>query len=440
MFHSSLLRIHHPNDDRLFPGRLDAQISHDVDPEGEWAVESILSHYGSEDNALFEIKWRSGDITWMPYFQILGLQALEAYFEALGINAISELSTGKGKPPRDDPQVFVGLVHFTSEPVSARGYNSSGSVISYPNSPPCFSSNPSVTSTSIMTKSSLPSFKRHPVRSDSSTPTALRTVSHPNIHRISDVLFIVTDIFASPVQHHLYPAATLYACLTHEGAIRDDPANMKDQPSPIGFDILARVYNADARGTRRFAYYVNVPSNPAVTNGDRRQPDEWNITPAQRGIMIENPIYQQLLEDDVAWTLRRKATIQVQIEQRQTVRLHKRDSDAIKQFTAIHQTKADSKLKGKKKALASSSITTLASLPIAATVQPVASSSATTLESLHSQAPVASTSTDFTSDISMIDPNDPFTLTADELIATFDEDAPFENDDTCFGGLPDTTL
>jgi hypothetical protein len=159
VFHSSLLRIHHPNDDRLFPGRLDAQISHDVDPEGEWAVESILSHYGSEDNALFEIKWRSGDITWMPYFQILGLQALEAYFEALGINAISELSTGKGKPPRDDPQVFVGLVHFTSEPVSARGYNSSGSVISYPNSPPCLSSNPSVTSTSIMTKSSLPSFK-----------------------------------------------------------------------------------------------------------------------------------------------------------------------------------------------------------------------------------------------------------------------------------------
>jgi hypothetical protein len=31
---------------------------------------------------------------------------------------------------------------------------------------------------------------------------------------------------------------------------------MKDQPCPIGFDILTRVYNAEARGTQRFAYYV----------------------------------------------------------------------------------------------------------------------------------------------------------------------------------------
>ena len=164
------------------------------------------------------------------------------------------------------------------------------------------------------------------------------------------------------------------------------------------------------------------------------QPDEWNITPTQRGIMIENPIFQQLMEDDVARNLRRKAAIQAQIEKRQAVRLHKRDNDAIKQFAAIHQTKADTKLKGKKKAV-SLPITTLTSLPITTTLQPVASGSATTFESIHS--PVASTST---TDVSMIDQNDPFTLTADELIATFDEDAPFEHDDTCFGEIPDTTL
>lgn len=57
VFHSALLRIHHPNDDRLFPGRLDSQISNEVDPEGEWAVDCILSHYGSREDALFEIKW-----------------------------------------------------------------------------------------------------------------------------------------------------------------------------------------------------------------------------------------------------------------------------------------------------------------------------------------------------------------------------------------------
>jgi hypothetical protein len=278
-----------------------------------------------------------------------------------------------------------------------------------------------------MTKSLLPSFKRHPNPSDPSKPPALRTVYHPNIHRISDILFIVTDIFASPVQHHLYPAATLYACLTHEGAIRDDPSSMKDQPIPIGFDILARVYNADARGTCRFAYYVNAPSNPAIINGDRMQPDEWNITPAQRGIVIENPIFQQLMEDDVARNLRRKATIQAQIEKRQAVRLHKRDNDAIKQFAATHQTRADSKLKGKKKA-PSTNTTILPS---------VASSSFTTLESPFS--PVASTST---TDISMTGPSDAFTLTADEMLAAypFEEDAPFENDTTSFDDVQDNTL
>jgi hypothetical protein len=279
-----------------------------------------------------------------------------------------------------------------------------------------------------MTKSSLPSFKRHSNPSDPSKPAALRTIYHPNIHRISDVLFIVTDIFASPVQHHLYPAATLYACLTHEGAIRDDPIGLKDQPVPIGFDILARVYNADARGTRRFAYYVN-PSNPAVVNGDRMQPDEWNITPAQRGIVIENPLFQQLMKDDVARNLRRKATIQAKIEQRQTIRLHKRDNDAIKQFTATHQTKADLKLKGKKKALASSPATT---------TLPIASSSSTTLESLLT--PVASTST---TDISMTGPSDAFILTPDELLtgySPFDEDAPFEDDSTFLDSLSNSTL
>jgi len=104
-----------------------------------------------------------------------------------------------------------------------------------------------------MTKSSLPLFKRHAVSPNSRNSAAFRTVNHPkvpNIHQISDLLFIVTHIFASPVQHHTYPAATIYACLIHEGAIRDDPVNMRDQPTPVGFDTLAHVYNADARGTK----------------------------------------------------------------------------------------------------------------------------------------------------------------------------------------------
>ena len=69
VFHSSLLRIHIPNDDRLFPGRMDTQLSDDFDND-EWAVDRILSHHGSRTEATFEILWKSGDVTWLPYYQI----------------------------------------------------------------------------------------------------------------------------------------------------------------------------------------------------------------------------------------------------------------------------------------------------------------------------------------------------------------------------------
>ena len=120
---------------------------------------------------------------------------------------------------------------------------------------------------------------------------------------------------------------------------------MKDQPCPVRFDILARVYNAEAHGTQHFAYYApHPPSNPAVTDGDRIQLDDWNITPAQRGLVAENPLFQQLLEEDAACNLCRKATIQSQIEKQQAIQSHKCDNDAIKQFAATHCTKADSPL------------------------------------------------------------------------------------------------
>ena len=61
VFHASLLRIHEPNDDRLFPGRLDSQIAELEDRDNEWAIDRIVSHTGERDRALFEAEWKSGD-------------------------------------------------------------------------------------------------------------------------------------------------------------------------------------------------------------------------------------------------------------------------------------------------------------------------------------------------------------------------------------------
>ena len=116
IFHSSLLRIHVPNDDRLFPGRMDTQISEGPDNDDEWAVDKVLSHAGSADNAVFEILWKSGDITWLPGYQITHLHAFDTYLDLLGVKGLSQLPAGKGKPPQDDAQVFLGAVSQYGSP------------------------------------------------------------------------------------------------------------------------------------------------------------------------------------------------------------------------------------------------------------------------------------------------------------------------------------
>jgi hypothetical protein len=113
VFHSSLLRIHVPNDDRLFPGRMDTQIGEGPDSEDEWAVDLIRSHAGSGEDSIFEILWKSGDVTWMPLYQIQHLQAFETYLESIGVSDASKLLPGKGNPPREDPQVFLGAMSIS---------------------------------------------------------------------------------------------------------------------------------------------------------------------------------------------------------------------------------------------------------------------------------------------------------------------------------------
>ena len=108
VFHSSLLRIHLPNDDRLFPGRMDTQLGNSPETEGEWAVDRILSHASSKSNSIFEVKWKTGDVTWLPYYQVAHLQALTDYLDLLGVTRISNFPKGIGSPPRTDPQVFLG--------------------------------------------------------------------------------------------------------------------------------------------------------------------------------------------------------------------------------------------------------------------------------------------------------------------------------------------
>ena len=110
VFHASLLRIHEPNDDRLFPGRLDTQVSDLHEPEGEWAIDKIVDHVGSGTRSIFQILWKSGDRTWIPCQVIQHLGVVSDYLQIVGVENVSDLPPGRGQPPTDDPQVFLDPV------------------------------------------------------------------------------------------------------------------------------------------------------------------------------------------------------------------------------------------------------------------------------------------------------------------------------------------
>ena len=44
VFHSSLLKIHIPNDGRLFPGHMDTQLGVSPEADNKWVVDKIISH------------------------------------------------------------------------------------------------------------------------------------------------------------------------------------------------------------------------------------------------------------------------------------------------------------------------------------------------------------------------------------------------------------
>ncbi|KAJ3003961.1 hypothetical protein NUW54_g5037 [Trametes sanguinea] len=95
VFHASLLHVHEPNDDHLFPGRLVSQVLDLGSTDGEWAIDKILTHQGRGEEALFEALWRWGDRTWIPYSTIANLDILKEYLEVLDISTIHNLAGGQ---------------------------------------------------------------------------------------------------------------------------------------------------------------------------------------------------------------------------------------------------------------------------------------------------------------------------------------------------------
>ncbi|KAF8631005.1 hypothetical protein AX17_005173 [Amanita inopinata Kibby_2008] len=99
MFHTSLLRQHFPNDDRRFPGRQIHQLPGFNENPREWNIEQILTHSGCRNNAIFQVQWSTGDVTWAPYAEMKNLTVLDEYFEVMGVTHPRELANNMDGPP-----------------------------------------------------------------------------------------------------------------------------------------------------------------------------------------------------------------------------------------------------------------------------------------------------------------------------------------------------
>ncbi|KAG1853592.1 hypothetical protein C8R48DRAFT_639362 [Suillus tomentosus] len=214
VFHSSYLRIHLPNDDRLFPGRLDNQVAEFEEEEKEWAVDRILSHKGARSDAVFEVRWKSGDVTWLPYDRVDHLAALQEYFDVLDIEHVSELTEGNGLPPTDNLQVFLGYLGLGPDYIT--------------------SNLPSNSSTTPQ-----------PQRSSQRPPS---TMSNPNPAPLFRTLG--NGRFAMPDRYR--PGVTLLLTLDqiklylqHDADLRGgiEPTTI---PSPVGYDEFAVALNSNA--------------------------------------------------------------------------------------------------------------------------------------------------------------------------------------------------
>ena len=110
VFHALLLRIHIPNNDRLFPRREVRQVTRLSDENQEWTVDLIETHAGKGRTTLFKVLWKSGDYTQLLYNKIEHFETLKEYLDTSGFESIDELTLGKGKLDTDNSQISISLV------------------------------------------------------------------------------------------------------------------------------------------------------------------------------------------------------------------------------------------------------------------------------------------------------------------------------------------
>ena len=342
------------NDDRLFPGRMDTQIIGDDGRDSEWAVDRIKSHSGSKTDAVFEIIWKSGDITWMPYYQITHLQALTDYLDLLGVSRISKLPPGPGQPPSDDPQVFSGSMDL--EPSTAPF------LFCTPIPDPSFLfKRLSQSATSLFQALSSRPFTSTTVDLEFSiVMPALRGVKHPILHRLSATHYTLREPQDS--LSRTIHVGQIADYLKFDEQLRAQEGLDNIQTMPLGYSSFSALWNdyASDNDSRRLSgvyvpedanrYHVEISSTPVHIA-------DFFITPEQVGIMPSNPEatttskeQDEIVKEFATVMMEQRRNSRRGFEKRQQQRLHPFKKGSTNQSAAtLSKLQFKAKLKAKEK-------------------------------------------------------------------------------------------
>ncbi|KAG6822195.1 hypothetical protein H0H92_014884, partial [Tricholoma furcatifolium] len=229
----------------LFPGRLDTQLGNQEDPEGEWAVEAVVGHSGSRRDSLFRVKWRAGDVTWMPYYQVSHLDALASYLDLLGVQDIADLPMGTSAvaSEEDEPQ----KIQNEPKSLNSQTYKDSHSSSSFRPTPRSTSS-PDPSAIALISPLTLHLIDLDNMPDFDAIPPL--PIQHANFHRISKENFTLHDPQADI--NYNYHAMTIKGYILHNEKLQLGQAS--PNISEGGYDSFVALFN-DPSGlcTTRFA-------------------------------------------------------------------------------------------------------------------------------------------------------------------------------------------
>ncbi|KAG2080850.1 uncharacterized protein F5147DRAFT_784051 [Suillus discolor] len=217
---------------------MDNQVAEFETQEKEWAVDRILSHKGNRSDTEFEVKWKAGDVTWLPYDQVDHLGALQDYFDVLGIETIADLVGGNEAPSVEHYHVFFGAMDLWED---------------YIKTPARQDFSPSTSS-------------RQSPYSMSNTPNT-NSAPAPLLRPLGNGRFVLPDRY-SPNVTLLLTLDQIRMYLQHDADLRGG-ATPSSIPTPIGYDKFAIALNTNAGNGIQVAF---VPEGEAGVHITGRPP------------------------------------------------------------------------------------------------------------------------------------------------------------------------